>query len=89
MVDLVPEAPINYSQMRSDVKRFQPMGREAGMLDVVYDIDSAHKQSLSTVRTLTARAFRCLLAHDRVLKSRLFQYITISTYGRLRRKHCD
>jgi len=48
MVDLVPDAPINYSQMRSDVKRFQPMGREAGMLDVVYNIDTAHKQGLST-----------------------------------------
>jgi hypothetical protein len=51
MVDLVPTAPINYSQMRSDVKRFQPMGREAGMLDVVYNIDTMHKASLSTVRT--------------------------------------
>jgi len=37
--------------MRSDVKRFQPMGREAGMLDVVYNIDTMHKASLSTVRT--------------------------------------
>ena len=43
--------PINYSTMRSDVKRFQATGREPVMNDVVYNIDSAHKQGLSTVRS--------------------------------------
>ena len=40
--------PITYSTMASDVKRFQPTGREPVMQDVVYDIDTAHKQGLST-----------------------------------------
>ena len=48
--------PINYSTMRSDVKRFQATGREPVMNDVVYNIDSAHKQGLSTVRSPPLRS---------------------------------
>ena len=51
--------------MRSDVKRFQPTGREPVMQDVVYDIDTAHKQGLSTAirpggkNTASAMTYSC------------------------------